>query len=584
MGAGTIAVLPFENPSGDPEQAYFARGFVEELITELARFPTIEVIHPATAFALADRAEELGVSYLVRGSVRRLGEVVRIAAQLVEAEGGRQVWADRFDAPAERFFAVQDEIVARVASALPVEIDAARLRGARRKPPASLDVHDCWLRGLDHLRRGTLEDDERARGFFERALALDPSSARAHAGLSLSHFNEWSCQAWEMWDDKERLAFDHARRAAELDDHDGLVHSVLGRILLYRRRFDESARHLERAIDLAPNDADVLAATGLCRAYLGDAAGGIELVDRAFRLNPRHPEWYLSCAAVPRFLLGRHPEAVALLATAPRAMVDVPAYLAAGHALLGDREAAAEAVAMFLADFVEKISFGRAPEPGEPLRWVLHVNPFRRPEDAALLARALELAGLAADPDERQAPRAEARAAARFQREGDRWSLGFDGVVVQLGDGKGLHDLAELLGHPHTPVHCLELAGRGAEPAGADPVLDDRARRELAARVRALEERIEEADARHDTGRAAAARDELDQLVAALTGALGLGGRSRRLGSAAERARSAVTWRIRHAIRKIAGVHPALGRHLDVAVRTGTYCTYVPEKPVEWTL
>ena len=584
--AASIAVLPFENPSGDPAQEYFARGFVEELATELSRFPTIEVIHPNTSFAFAtDRLpDDLSITYLLRGSIRRLGEIVRVAAQLIEAEGGRQIWADRFDAPAERLLAVQDEIVSRVASALSVEIDGYRLRGARRKPLASLDVYDCWLRGLDLLRRGTVEDDERARAFFERALTLDPHSARAHAGLSLSHFNEWSCQAWELWDEKERLAFEHARRAAELDDRDALVQIVLARIFLFRRRFEEASRYVDRAIDLNPNDADVLAHAALCRAYIGHPASAMELAEKAIRLNPRHPEWYLPCAGVPLFLMERYAEAAALMSTAPRAMVDMPAYLAACYALMGEGERAASYVEMFLSDFAEKITFGRPPEPGEPLRWMLHVNPFRRAEDAAVLERALARAGLAADPDERRPAIAEPPSSAVFRPNGDHWTLAFDGTAVQLSDAKGFHDLAQLLSQPDAPIHCLELAGRSAEPRGDDAVLDERARRDVAARARELQETIDEADAMNDRGRAELAREELDQLVTALSGALGLGGRSRRLGSAAERARSAVTWRIRNAIRKIATAHPPLGRHLDNAVRTGTYCAYAPERAVDWML
>jgi TolB-like protein/tetratricopeptide (TPR) repeat protein len=593
--AATIAVLPFENPSGDPDQEYFARGFVEDVVTELSRFPTLEVIHPQTSFTLARGGskarlpDDLRVGYFLHGSVRRLGDTVRVAAQLVEADSGRQVWADRFDAPADRLLAVQDEIVACVASTLAVQIDSARLHQARRKPVTSLEVYDCWLRGLDCLRRGTVDDDERARGFFEQALTRDPNWARAHAGISLSHFNEWSCQAWELWDDKERLAFEHARRAADLEDRDALVQLVLGRILLYRRQFDEAARHVDRAIDLNPNDADVLAQAALCRAYLGDSESGVALATKATRLNPHHPDWYSYCAAVPLFLLQRYGEAVALVSKAPRATVDLPAYLAATYALMGDPEHATTSLEMFLADFVEKITFGRPPEPGEPLRWLLHVNPFRRPGDADHFARGLRLAGLLADPDEGR-PRAVARPAADsparavFRKDGELWRLAFGGSVVQLTEAKGFHDLVELLAKPDAPIHCLELAGRSAEPRGDDPVLDTRARRELASRARELQEQIDEAEALNDRGRAEHAREELERIVTALSDALGLGGRSRRLGSAAERARTAVTWRIRNAIRKIATAHPALGRHFETAVQTGTYCTYIPEKPVNWFL
>jgi tetratricopeptide (TPR) repeat protein len=513
---------------------------------------------------------------------------VRVVAQLVETETGRQVWADRFDAPAERLLAVQDEIVARVASALAVRIDDARLREARRKPVTSLEVYDCWLRGLDCLRRGSLEDDERARAFFERALTLDPHWARAHAGLSLSHFNEWSCQAWELWDDKERLAFEHASRAAALDDRDALVQLVLGRILLYRRRFDEAAGHVDRALDLNPNDADVLAHAALCRAYLGDAESALALATKAARLNPHHPDWYLYSTAVALFLLERYADAVATVSRTPRAVVDLPAYLASACALAGDPERGGAFLEMFLADFVEKIIFGRPAEPGEPLRWLVHVNPFRRPEDIEHLARGLRLAGLPADPDERPraapAPAPDGVRRAVFRKGGELWTLAFDGRAVQLTEAKGYHDLVELLARPDAPIHCLELAGRAGEARGDDPVLDIRARRELTARARELQEAIDEAEALGDPARAERAREELDRIVTAVSDALGLGGRSRRLGSAAERARTAVTWRIRNAIRKVATAHPALGRHLENAVRTGTYCTYMPDRPVDWTL
>jgi TolB-like protein/tetratricopeptide (TPR) repeat protein len=591
----SVAVLRFDNPSGDPEQEYFARGFVEDVVTELARFPTLEVIHPRTSFSLAhesgptgDLPEIVRDGYLLCGSVRRSGDVIRVAAQLLEASSNRQVWAERFDAPAEHLFSVQDQIVARVVSTLAIRIDRARLHQARRKSLGSLEVYDCWLRGLDCLHRGTVEDDERARGFFERALALDPHYARAYAGLSLSHFNEWSCQAWEMWDEKERLAFEYARRAAELDDRDALVQLALGRILAYRRQFDEAARHVDRAIELNPNDADVLAHAALCRAYLGEPDSAIGLANRAMRLNPSHPDWYVGCAGFPLFFGHRYADGVALVSRAPRAFVDMPALLAAAHALMGDPVRAALYLEMFLSDFVEKITFGRRPESGEPLRWLLHVNPLRRPADADHLAHGLRLAGLPDDPDVRR-PHATARPArdgvgAVFRLEGAFWTLAFEGLVAQLTEVKGFHDLATLLARPGEQTHCLELAGRSAEPRGDDPLLDERARRALTERARELQAEIDEADALNDRGRAERAREQLDQLVSTLSRALGLGGRPRRLGSAAERARTAVTWRIRNAIRKIAQTHPVLGRHLEHSVWTGTYCVYAPEKLVDWVV
>jgi tetratricopeptide (TPR) repeat protein len=509
--------------------------------------------------------------------------------QLVEVANGRQIWADRYDATATDLHAVQDAIAARIARTLAVQVDEARLGVARRAPLTSLDVYDCWLRGLDCIRRGTVEADVEARRYFERALEIDPAYARAYAGLSLTHFNEWSCQAWAHWDENERLAHAYAQRAVALDQSDAMAQVILGRILIYRRRYDEGAHHLERALLLNPNDTDVLVHAALGQAYLGDPESALATATKAMRLNPRYPPWYAAPAGLAMFMLGRDRECLDVVAAAPtRMFVDVAAFAAASAALSGDMTTAKRQLREFLEDFRERIGFGRAAEPGEALRWLLHVNPFRRVEDGARLARGLALAGLEADPDD---GRVEAVArpialemTATFRRDGSVWTLAFGGLSVQLTHQKGFLDLAQLMARPGTELHCLELADRPAETGGDVPMLDERARRELKARVRELQQEIDEADAGHDIGRAERAREELDQLVEHLSGSLGLGGRARALGSAAERARSTVTWRIRNSIKKITFAHARLGRHLENSVRTGTFCVYEPETPTTWVL
>jgi TolB-like protein/tetratricopeptide (TPR) repeat protein len=590
----TIAFAPFDNLSGDPAQDYFARGFVEDVATELSRFGTLEVLHPNAVWASlmrdGDSDSRLPADHIVHGSVRRAGQAVRVNVQLVEVANGRQIWADRYDATAADLLAVQDAIAARIARTLALQVDQARLDVARRAPLASLDVYDCWLRGLECIRNGTVEADAEARRYFERALEIDPAYARAYAGLSLSHFNEWSCQAWAQWDQKERLAHDHAQRAVALDDTDAMVQVVLGRILVYRRRYPEAAHHLERALLLNPNDTDVLVHAGLCQAYLGDPDAALATANKAMRLNPTYPPWYAAPAGLALFMLGCDGECLELIGRAPtRMFVDVAAFAAASAALTGDIAGAKRYLQEFLDDFQERIGFGRAPEPGEPLRWLLHVNPFSRVEDRERLARGLALAGLAADPDEGRAeavarPATPEIAPSTFRRDGSLWTMVFGGLSVQLTHQKGFLDLAQLLARPGTELHCLELADRPAETGGDVPVLDERARRELKARVRELQREIDEADAAHDAGRGEQAREELDRIVEHLSGALGLGGRARPFGSAAERARSAVTWRIRNSIKKIGSAHSRLGRHLDNSVRTGTFCIYEPESPTTWVL
>jgi len=580
MSSTTIALMPFDNLSGDPEQDCFARGFVEDIGTELSRFATVDVLYP--------RAAGVAAAHVLRGSTRRAGDVVRVAVQLIESETARQIWANRYEATADTLLNVQDEIAARVAGALAIHVDEVRLCQARRKPLASLELYDCWLRGLECLHRGTVHDDAEARRFFERALEIDPNYARAYTGLSLSHFNEWSCQAWEHWDQTEERAYTYARRAAELDDNDATAQVVMGRIHLFRREFDEASHCIERAVALNNNDADVLVHASLCLGMLGEGEYALSLARRAMRLNPRFAGWYLAAEAQALFVLGRYRESIRSAIRIPNALVDLAAWLAAAHALEGDTELARAYLDRFLATFTERITFGREPEPGEPLRWLFHVNPFRRDEDAAPLGEGLRLAGLVRDPDERRAesplPTMTVRESAAFRRDGDRWMLAFDGQAVSLTDVKGFGDLAALLARPNQEVHCLELAGRAAEPCGQADVLDERARREYRERMQQLQREIDEADRVNDTGRATRARAELDAFVDMLSGSLGLGGRSRALGSAAERARSAVTWRICSAMKKIAAAHPRLGRHLDNSIRTGTFSVYAPERPVAWLL
>lgn len=187
-----------------------------------------------------------------------------------------------------------------------------------------------------------------------------------------------------------------------------------------------------------------------------------------------------------------------------------------------------------------------------------------------------------ADATETETPGSLGALRAVFRKDGELWTLAFEGQVARLVEVKGFGDLAKLLARPGVELHCLELAERAVEAAPGDVILDERARRDIRERAAELQRAIDEAEAAHDLARAERAREELDQLIEALTGAVGLRGRPRRLGSAAERARSAVTWRIRSAIRKIAAAHPRLGRHLDNAVRTGHFCAYQPEQPVAW--
>lgn len=401
-----VAVLPFANLSDGAEHRYWAIGFTEEVTRALARFRALRVAARHSAFALADMAlpagdigRRLGVRYLLGGSVRPAPQVLHVSCELVDADTGHYLWTHRYELEAGALDAGLDDISVRVAGALAVQVDRAVLQGARRQPLENLAVYDCWLRGLEQLHEGTLASHDRARVFFERALELDPGFARAYAGLSLTHFNEWSCHAWERWEETHTRAQHFAERAVALDDADHVTQSILGRILLYRREFERAERHIARAEALNPNDADILIQASLAFAYLGEVARGLDAQRRAFALNPLHDDWYFAFGCAP-YLVGRELEqGVALAAKAPDAATDSRAHLAWAYARLGRAQQAERFRDDFLAAFRRNITCGRAPRRDEPARWLWRVNPLRRPEDAAFVFEGLARAGFVVPPD-----------------------------------------------------------------------------------------------------------------------------------------------------------------------------------------
>jgi DNA-binding SARP family transcriptional activator/TolB-like protein len=402
-GLPTLAVLPFDVASSDATHDVFARGLAEDLLLALSRFRTLRVVArdsvarlAADGLGAAQIGRVLGAGHVLAATVRPGGGRLRIAARLVDSASEREAWAERFEADLADVFAVQERIAGAVAGALAIQLDAGALREATGRPPASLDAYACWLRGMQCVRSGTAEADLEGRRFFERALELDPGFARAHAGLSLSHFNDWSCVAWDRWDENERRAFEHAREALRLDERDHLAHLVLGRVLLYRREFDRAAEHLARSLALNENDADALTHLALGYGYLGEGERAVALAAAARRLNPFHPEWYFPCGSVGCAVLRRPGEAVELLERAPDGFVDTRAMMAACYAHLGDDARAAESGRRFLARFRGEIA--RDPRAGgdAALAWLLRVNPFRREEDRRWLADGLARAGLRA--------------------------------------------------------------------------------------------------------------------------------------------------------------------------------------------
>lgn len=587
-----LVVLPPQAAERAGHDNLLAQGLMEDVCAELTRFSTLRVISWMSGAAVAhlsDRElrERLDATHVLRSRVGKAGEGLRVTATLVECAGSTQVWSEPLEISNDDPIEIRDEVVGRIAATLAARLEQTTLAEARRKSPEALATYELVLRGLALLRRGAPQADNEARGLFRRALEADPNHARAYAGLSLSYFNEWSCQFWDRFQEHGRLAYQHAHRALELDDGDAMLHVVIGRIHLYHRRFEQASWYFDRALALCPNDAENLIQLSLCQAYLGRPATGMDLAQKAMRLNPYHPNHYYAYAALSYFLDRQFEQALAIAGKAGEAPIfDIPAFTAVALAWLGRIDEARGYMAAYHSAFRELITFGREPEPGEPARWLLEVNPFRRAGDVEMILEGLRLlgeAGVQASQSGRGTPADDEHSQqATLARQGAAWVVAFAGRSAVLPDLKGVHDIRRLLERPGEEIHCVDLAGRGADADQGDSVLDDRARHELHTRIRDLQEELAEAEDHQDLGRAERARAELDQLVDTLSLALDLRGRSRRLGSLTERARTTVTWRIRHAVKKIRTEHEPLGRHLANSLRTGTFCSYQPERPGHW--
>jgi len=354
----SIAVLPFDNMSGDPEQEYFADGITENIITELSRFPSLFVIARNSTFTYKGRAvkvqqvsEELGVRYVLEGSVQRSNERIRISVQLIDATTGHHLWAERYDSDLDDFFAVQDETTEQIVATLATErgelADAWQKRTAR-KGTESLEAYDLELRGSQIASGYTKEAFARGKELYEKAIAADPDYARPYAHLALTLV--W--EVYSKWAPEESLnrAVDLAKEAIARDDGEAWGHWALGAAYLKLGQYERAVAEYEKALALNPNDADVLAETSFLLAWVGRAEEGIENVKTAMRLNPRYGDWYLWGLGVAYYDAHKYEEAAATLASRKSPNLKSNLYLAAAYAQLGRQSEATATVRNILED------------------------------------------------------------------------------------------------------------------------------------------------------------------------------------------------------------------------------------------
>jgi adenylate cyclase len=344
----SIAVLPFVNMSGDPEQEFFADGLTEDIITELSRFHDLLVISRNSAFVhkgktvrVQDVAREFGVHYVVEGSVRKAGGRVRVTVQLIDAEADRHLWAERYDRKLEDIFAVQDEVTAAIVATLPGRVEAATHDRAKRKPTDNMAAYECVLAAKVLHHRSVREDNAEAQRLLDRALTLDPNYAHAHAWMACVLGQTW-IHGWCADRDAtfQRLA-EELEIALALDDNDSDVHRILAAVNLTRDNHDKAAYHQERALALNPNYDLIVVQQGELLTWLGRPEEGIDWIKKAMRLNPHHPERFWNHLGRAYFVARHYAEAVEAFSRITRPDHTHHAFLAASLAQMGDQTAAA---------------------------------------------------------------------------------------------------------------------------------------------------------------------------------------------------------------------------------------------------
>jgi adenylate cyclase len=351
----SIAVLPFTNLSGDPSQEYFSDGITEEITATLSRVSSLFVIartsattYKGKAAKVQDISRDLGVLYVLEGSVRKADEQVRIIAQLIDATTGEHLWAEHYNRPLKDIFAVQDEVVQKIVTALKVKLTPEeQTRFITYAPTESLEAYDYMSRGWEDYVRYTREANAQARQMFEKALALDPRYPAAYASLAMTYVVAWSFQ-WSQDPQTVERAFALAQKAIVLDDFSPLAHEVMGNVYLWlNKQHEQAIAEGERAVALGPNCASCYGDLGITLIQAGRPAEAITLLQQAMRLDPLSgiKAMYLTYLGQAYRLTGQYEEAVTTLRKAltfNSDLWDTHLQLAATYSEL-DREQEAQA-------------------------------------------------------------------------------------------------------------------------------------------------------------------------------------------------------------------------------------------------
>ena len=391
----SIAVLAFNNMSGDPEQEYFSDGISEDIITDLSKLSELQVIARNSSFTYKGKpvdvkqvGRDLGVRYVLEGSVRKAGNRIRVTGQLIDAESGAHIWADRFDRDLNDIFAVQDELTREIIAALKVKLTLGKKERLMRRNTIDEEAYDFFLRGRERAWLNTRSGNVEARSLLERAVAINPDFAAAHAFIGFTHVNDYINGWAEVPEQSLQIGLEIAERAVQLDEAEPQGHYVLAVALGFNRQIDRGLAEARRSVALAPSFAQGHHTIARFLTLSGDPAGAISTLDAYMRLDPLYPDMALHFLAEARFSLEQFDEAVTALkqrlGRSPDSATSL-ALLASCYGHLGKIDEARAAWAQ-----VMKIA------PNFSIERQRRILPYKNPDDFERRVEGMRKAGLPA--------------------------------------------------------------------------------------------------------------------------------------------------------------------------------------------
>jgi TolB-like protein len=389
----SLAVLPFENISDDPKQEYFADGMTDDIITDLSKISGLFVIARNSTFTYKGKpvkvqrvAEDLGVRYVLEGSVRKAGEKVRINAQLIDATTGHHLWAERFDGKLGDIFTLQDAFTHKIVSALAVRLTTDDQSLLASRETQNVQAYDAFLQGSDHYQRMTRDDLVKAASYYKKAIELDPNYGRAHAALAMLYGTSVN-RGWAKglgWSNVRALAKEHLEIA--MKNPTATAYRAAAKSLLWQRKFEEAIAAAERSLAMEPNSTHSHYHMARVLIYAGRSEEAVDHMNMAMRLDPQYPAYYLRHLGLARFCMGQMEEAVTLFERAQKRIPESPVTaLAATYAYLGREQEAKD----LLTEFIKRRDFKNL-----NVKKLMRYYPFKDPKDADRFAKGFHMAGL----------------------------------------------------------------------------------------------------------------------------------------------------------------------------------------------